>query len=261
MEDDVHFAQTKASLLFNVLKLFSLLEQLVALENTLNGVIFPHDEVMSISALCKSNGLKLHLDGARIWHVAAETGTALSVLCEPFDSVSLCFSKGLGAPVGSCLVGSKPFIKKAKAFRKLFGGGMRQSGFLAAAAAYSLTKNYPLIPQVHNLAKRLSRGLESIGVKILLPADTCMVFYDPAPVGLEYSDILEAAAKLPDPVFLGGSRLVVHIQTSEQAVEDILSLIAGMAMKRRLAGGSIDHNAESEGITGDNVYVRIRKPH
>ncbi len=136
----------------------------------------------------------MHLDGARIWHVAAETGTPLKELCDPFDSVSLCFSKGLGntlrllvlyfthtligyegAPVGSCLVGSKAFIDKARRFRKLFGGGMRQTGSLAAYSAYALTHNFPLLPVVHDLTKRLEKGLEEIGVEITSRAETCMV--------------------------------------------------------------------------------------
>ena len=138
--------------------------QIIELENTLNGSIFPQDEVIRISEYAKSMGMRMHLDGARIWHVAAETGLTLKELCDPFDSVSLCFSKGLGscfttckyvylatdrhfvfvgAPVGSCLVGSQELIKRAKWFRKLFGGGMRQTGYLAGCAAYALTHNFP----------------------------------------------------------------------------------------------------------------------
>lgn len=134
----------------------------------------------------------MHLDGARIWHVAAETGTSIKELCDPFDSASLCFSKGLGdyrlwlycqlflifykgAPVGSCLVGPKDFIAKARWFRKLFGGGMRQIGFLSGCAAYALTKNFPQLPRVHALAKKAEAGLEEIGASILSRAETCMV--------------------------------------------------------------------------------------
>jgi len=134
----------------------------------------------------------MHLDGARIWHVAAETGISLKVLCEPFDSVSLCFSKGLGmicsifymqllktlclgAPIGSVLVGTKEYITRARRIRKLFGGGMRQTGVLAGSAAYALTHHFPLLPRAHALAKRLQKGLEDIGVTITSPAETCMV--------------------------------------------------------------------------------------
>lgn len=119
--------------------------------------------------------MMIHLDGARLWHVAVEARMSLSALCAPFDSASLCFSKGLGAPVGACLVGSKAFINKARWFRKAFGGGMRQTGILAACAAYALSHNFPQLPRVHELARRLKRGLEDLGVGTLCPTETCMV--------------------------------------------------------------------------------------
>lgn len=138
----------------------------------------------------------MHLDGARIWHVAVETGLSMKEICDPFESVSLCLSKGLGkissisfffhlhysadhrppgAPIGTCLVGTKAFITKSRWFRKLFGGGMRQTGYLVGCAAYALTHNFPLLPRVHALAKHMQQGLEAIGVGILSPAETCIV--------------------------------------------------------------------------------------
>lgn len=149
--------------------------KVIALENTLNGTILPQDEVIAISNFARSEGILMHLDGARLWHVVAETGTSLAELCEPFDTVSLCFSKGLGAPVGSCLVGKADVIHRAKRFKKLFGGGMRQIGSLAGAAAYAVTYHMPLLPRVHELAKVLERGLEEAGCEILSRAETCMV--------------------------------------------------------------------------------------
>lgn len=135
----------------------------------------------------------MHLDGARLWHVAAETGTSMKELCDPFDSVSLCFSKGLGkrgghlrrmhrsryligTPVGSCLAGTRDFITRARWFRKLFGGGMRQIGLLAGCAAYALNHNFSQLPRVHSLARKLEVGLRELGV-LILSADTCMVWY------------------------------------------------------------------------------------
>jgi len=171
--------------------------QVIALENTLNGTIFPQDEIIKICNYAHSLGMKTHLDGARIWHVAIETRKSIKDLCEPFDSISVCFSKGLGqyirsiagrvvrilnnmsmasgAPIGSCLVGTKEFITKARRFRKILGGGMRQTGILAASAAFALTHNFPQLPRVHALAKRLEAGLEDIGAIILSRAETCMV--------------------------------------------------------------------------------------
>ncbi|KAG5635999.1 hypothetical protein H0H81_009426 [Sphagnurus paluster] len=216
--------------------LFSAPTEVIALENTLKGTIFPQEDIIAISKYAHSHGIKMHLDDARIWHVAVETQTPIKALCDPFDTVSLCFSKGLGAPVGSCLVGPKEFIAKARWFRKLFGGGMRQTGFLAACAAYALTHNFPQLERVHALAKRLEAGLESIGVDITSRAETCMVFYDPTPIGVTYDEIAERGSALPEPLFLGGSRLVVHFQTSEAAVSDFLAVVGDLATEKKAAG-------------------------
>ena len=159
LDDDVHYAATRV----------------ISLENTLNGTILPQSEIRAISAFARSEGIAMHLDGARLWHVVAETGHPLAELCEPFDTVSLCFSKGLGAPIGSCLVGSKSVIKQARKFRKLFGGGMRQVGSLSGAAAYAVSNHMPLLPKVHELAKKLEKGLEEAGCEITSRAETCMV--------------------------------------------------------------------------------------
>lgn len=238
ISSDVHFAPT----------------EVVTLENTLNGTIIPQEEVIAISDYVHAQGLKMHLDGARIWHVAAETVTPIKELCDPFDSVSLCFSKGLGAPVGSCLVGTKEFITKARWFRKLFGGGMRQTGILSASAAYALTHNFPLLPRVHALTKRLEAGLEDIGASILSRAETCMIFYDPSPVGVTYDEIAERASDLPEPLYLGGSRLVLHIQTSDAAVDDFLGVVRQLAEEKRRAG-FVKPEGQVNGAFKD-VYVR-----
>ncbi|KAJ7655048.1 pyridoxal phosphate-dependent transferase [Mycena polygramma] len=237
--------------------------EVVALENTLNGTIFPPEEIIAISEYVHSLGKKMHLDGARLWHVAAETETPIKELCDPFDSVSLCFSKGLGlwfdlfasAPIGSCLVGSTAFISKARWMRKLFGGGMRQTGILAASAAYALTFNFPLLPAVHTLTKRLEAGLEEIGVEITSRAETCMVFYDPSTVGVSYDEIADRASDLPEPLILGASRLVVHIQTSESAIEDFLSVVRQLAQEKK-AAGFVKPEATPNGSGYKNIYVR-----
>ncbi|KIJ68726.1 hypothetical protein HYDPIDRAFT_24979 [Hydnomerulius pinastri MD-312] len=234
--------------------------RLICLENTLNGTIFPQSDIIEISEFAHSNDIPMHLDGARLWHVAAETMTPISDLCAPFDSVSLCFSKGLGAPVGTCLVGPKAFIDKARWFRKSFGGGMRQTGILAGSVAYALTHNFPQLPRVHKLAKRLQDGLEERGVDILSPAETCMVFYDPSSIGVEYWEVVERAAALPNPIHLTGSRLVVHIQTSEEAVNDFLALIDKLKAEKLNAGfvPSTDRSLDNGGVK--NVYVRAKRP-
>ena len=211
-------------------------------------------DVIAISDFARSKGVPVHLDGARIWHVAAETGISFKELVDPFDSVSVCFSKGLGmvpflverddcrnntlcigAPVGSMLLGPTDFIKRARRFRKLFGGGLRQIGSLAGCAAYALNNNFEKLPKVHALRKRLEDGLLSIGAEIFV-SETCMVFYDPSPLGLDYDEIAKGASELKEPLILGGSRLVVHIQTTEQAVEDFLALVASLAEQKKKEG-------------------------
>ncbi|KAH7911225.1 pyridoxal phosphate-dependent transferase [Hygrophoropsis aurantiaca] len=234
--------------------------RIIALENTLNGTIIPQDEIEIISKYAHDHDIIMHLDGARIWHVAAETGLSMKTLCNPFDSVSLCLSKGLGAPIGTCLVGSKKFITKARWFRKMFGGGMRQTGFLSGAAAYALTHNFPLLPRVHSLAKRMQQGLEELGVGILSPAETCMLFYDPAPIGVEYWEIVERASQLPNPIKINGSRLVLHIQSSPQAVEDFLELIRTLKEEKAAAGWTIADMRPQKKSAFRDVYVKAVRP-
>lgn len=232
----------------------------IELENTLNGTIIPQEDVIAISEFAHSNGIKMHLDGARIWHVAAATATPMKELCDPFDSVSLCFSKGLGAPIGSCLVGTKEFITRARWFRKLFGGGMRQTGFMAASAAYALTHHFPLLPAVHARAQRLQDGLKEIGVKITSGAETCMVFFDPSPIGVSYAELVDRASKLPSPIKLGGSRLVVHIQTSDETVDDFLALVRQLAQEKKDSGFVYsEQSAKANGSAKQSIYVKVAK--
>ncbi|EPS99142.1 hypothetical protein FOMPIDRAFT_1031052 [Fomitopsis schrenkii] len=234
---------------------------LIELENTLNGTIIPQKDVIEIAEFAHANDIKMHLDGARIWHVAAETGISLSELCAPFDSVSLCFSKGLGAPIGSCLVGSKDFITRARWFRKLFGGGMRQTGFMSASAAYALTHHFPLLPRVHALTRKLEKGLEDIGVRITSRAETCMVFYDPSPIGLSYAELVTRASQLPEPIILGGSRLVVHIQTAEDTIDDFVALVRQLAQEKKDAGFVYsEEQQKANGVGRSSIYVKVKAP-
>lgn len=227
--------------------------QVIALENTLDGAVFPQEEVIRISEFASKAGIMMHLDGARLWDVAAETGTPLKELCHPFDSISLCFSKGLGTPIGSCIVGAEDFITRARWYRKLFGGGMRQIGLLAGCAAYALNHNFPQLPLVHALARRLEVGLRNLGVRIL-SAGTCMVFYDPAPLGIEYDEISERAATLPEPITISSSRsrLVVHVQTEGQAVDDFLALVKTISEEKKVAG--FVPLPQGKQIAADNIY-------
>ncbi|WVF70878.1 hypothetical protein IAT40_005672 [Kwoniella sp. CBS 6097] len=229
--------------------------KLICLENTLSGIIFPQVEVVKIGELAKKHGIGMHLDGARIWNVAAaeiekrgldptkeeDRQTVLTELIAPFDSASLCLSKGIGAPIGSATVGSREFIERAKWFRKAFGGGIRQSGGLAASADYALDNHFPRLAETHRLARRLEAGLKELGCDILAPVDTNMVFFQPKKIGLSLDAVMARLAALPDPIIVGRERCVLHHQTSPQAVEDFIACVRDMKEELQANGnGSLE---------------------
>jgi threonine aldolase len=144
--------------------------KLLCLENTHNiggGSIWPLESLSAVTDAGRRHGLALHLDGARLWHASAATGVSESKYAEHFDSVSVCFSKALGAPVGSCLAGPRDFIARARRFKQQIGGGFRQAGIIAAGALYALEQHRSRLPEVHALATRFSQGLAQIpGISI-----------------------------------------------------------------------------------------------
>ena len=147
---------------------------LVCLENTSNrgcGKCWPAEAVASVARVAREHELKLHLDGARLWNASVATGTPLAELAEPFDSVSVCFSKGLGAPVGSALVGSEAFVDRARRFRKMLGGAMRQAGIIAAGALYALDHHRDRLADDHANARTLAEGLAGLEGIWLDPAE------------------------------------------------------------------------------------------
>jgi threonine aldolase len=150
----------------------------VALENTINfwgGRVVPLEAQRSVAATCRRRGVALHLDGSRIWNAAVAAATTEQELSDGADSVNVCFSKGLGAPVGSALAGTRAFIAEARRARKLFGGGMRQAGVLAAAALVAL-ETRDRLAEDHALARRLAQGLAGIpGVSLPYGCDTNIV--------------------------------------------------------------------------------------
>jgi threonine aldolase len=152
---------------------------LVSLENTMNkggGSIYTLDEVRPIRALCQEKGLKLHLDGARLFNALVETGESPADWGAQFDTISICLSKGLGCPIGSVLLGTKADIKRAKKVRKVFGGGMRQAGFLAAAGIYALDHQVERLKEDHHRARVLGQFLvQAPQVAEVLPVATNIV--------------------------------------------------------------------------------------
>lgn len=155
---------------------------LVSIENTANragGTFYNLQQMQELSKICKENNLKYHLDGARIFNAITETKDSTLDIGKEFDSISVCFSKGLGTPAGSVLLGTKEFIAKARRVRKVFGGGMRQVGFLAAAAIYALDNNIERLNEDHKRAKELGNILASLPyVDSVIPVETNIVIFN-----------------------------------------------------------------------------------
>ncbi|HPT02911.1 MAG TPA: GntG family PLP-dependent aldolase [Bacteroidales bacterium] len=157
------------------------LTHLVCVENTMNkggGAVYDFNELIAIQKVCRENNLMYHLDGARLFNAIVETGKTPADFGQLFDSISICLSKGLGAPVGSVLIGNKEFIRKARRIRKVFGGGMRQAGFLAAAGKYALLNNIQRLKEDHARARRIGEMLRNLPfVNEIVPIDTNMIFF------------------------------------------------------------------------------------
>ncbi|KAJ2140531.1 Threonine aldolase [Coemansia sp. RSA 564] len=200
---------------------------LIALENTFSGVIMPVEDMRDISELARSHNIPVHLDGSRLWNASAATGISLAEYSQHADSVNLCLSKGMGCPVGAVLVGSHAFIDKARHFRKVFGGGWRQAGLLAACGLYAIDHIWPTMPKSHELARRLADGMCSLGFELVLPVETNMVLLSLEEERRAACDaLIEAVAKegvTLGVVYEGSLRLVVHHQIDDACVELILS--------------------------------------
>ncbi len=155
---------------------------LISLENTVNragGSYYQLSEIKKIKQLCVKHNLPLHLDGARIFNALIETNDLASTIGNEFNSISVCLSKGLGAPVGSVLLGDKQFIKQARRVRKVFGGGMRQAGFIAAAGIYALDNNITRLKDDHNRAKEIETVLKSQPyIESMLPVDSNIIIFN-----------------------------------------------------------------------------------
>ncbi len=206
--DDFHFARTR----------------LLALENTIGGKVLPAEYVQQATALAREHGLATHLDGARLFNAAVATDTSLTQLCQPFDSVSLCFSKGLGTPMGSALVGSQALIDRARRWRKVVGGGMRQAGIIAAACQHALDHHVADLAHDHRRAARLAEGLAVFPAIEVTSQATNMVF-----VQIDKAHIAPLAAWLKEHgvliELLYATRVVVHRDISDSDIEQVLDII------------------------------------
>ncbi|MBZ5521639.1 MAG: low specificity L-threonine aldolase [Acidobacteriia bacterium] len=195
---------------------------LIVLENTLNlagGTIFPQDAADEICDRAHEAGLPVHLDGARIFNAAAATGKSVAELSRKFDSVMVCFSKGLAAPVGSMLMGNKQFVERARAVRKAMGGGMRQAGILAAACLVALEKMPARLKEDHENARALAEGLAQIrGIRIdAKKVVTNILVFDVSGTGMEAPDFnqkLAGRGVLGNAIGPDQMRLVTHLDVS-----------------------------------------------
>ncbi|MBM4171620.1 MAG: low specificity L-threonine aldolase [Ignavibacteria bacterium] len=208
--------------------------KLIEVENTHNragGTINPIDNIKSLSNLTKKYNLKFHLDGARIWNASVETGIAPSKYALYFDSVSCCLSKGLGAPIGSIIAGSKEFVKEAYRLRKAWGGGMRQVGIIAAAGLFALKNNIERLKDDHINAKLFAERLAEIkNVKIDLElVETNIVMFTPRNItSTEFQKKAKEKGLLLGSGKVGEIRAVTHMDVSKQEIEEATKIISNI---------------------------------
>ena len=204
---------------------------LVCLENTVNragGSYYSLNAIKEISEVTKKNNLKLHLDGARIFNALAETGDSPMETAKYFDSISICFSKGLGCPVGSVLVGDKDFIKKARRVRKVLGGGMRQAGILASAGIYALDNNITRLKEDHIRAQKISEVLKTASyVDSLLPVTTNIIIFTVKDPMTSQEFIVKLAEKGVKGIAFGKKmvRFVTHLDFDDAMLEKTLKAL------------------------------------
>lgn len=197
--------------------------RVISLENTLNGMLMPLSEVQRISKWAREHGIKMHLDGARLWEVAASGAGSIKDFAECFDTLTLCFSKGLGAPIGSILLGTKSTIKQARWTRKSIGGGLRQSGVVAAAARVAVDETFGsdpsgkdgLLKKSHEMATRVAKIWTDLGGKLTYPPHTNMVWLDLKDAGCSDARINELGRE--QGLRLLGGRIICHYQSYQNA--------------------------------------------
>ena len=207
------------------------ISKLVSVENTMNkggGSYYDFGEFIKIRKVVDDNSLKFHLDGARIFNALVESNDDIKAYGDFFDTISICLSKGLGAPIGSVLLGSKEEIKRARRVRKVFGGGMRQAGYLAAAGIYALDNNIDKLKADHDRARTIGKELESCSfVTDVMPIDTNILIFS-------VDDVQDVLAKLKEKEVLGIAfgpkeiRFVTHLDFTDDMLEETVSVLRRM---------------------------------
>jgi threonine aldolase len=210
---DIHFARSR----------------LLALENTIGGRVLPMSYVQAATELAHARGLATHLDGARLFNAVVKLGIDPSEAVKGFDSVSVCLSKGLGAPVGSVLLGSQDFVTQARRWRKVLGGGMRQAGILAAAGIYALEHHVARLAQDHANAAFLAEGLRALGFSVEPPQTNILYVNIPA------AQVQDLARRLAVQGIIASvaehTRLVTHLDVTRADLESVLEAFAAFSSR------------------------------
>lgn len=245
LSDDIHACPTK----------------LISLENTLSGIVMPLEECQRISSWAREHGIGMHLDGARLWEAAAAGGETqeeqvalLKEYCKCFDTISLCFSKGLGAPIGSIVVFSSPQLReRARHVRKAIGGGLRQAGVVTAAARVSVEDTFlgGKLRACHDRARQISEMWQSLGGKVSNPVETNMVWIDLEAAGISKLDFIALGEKA-GLRFMGG-RLVVHYQIGDEAVQRLSKVFEAV-----LKGKSLEANGSAVEIPPEKLAESVK---
>ena len=210
---------------------------LVELENTMNGPggrVFPQEHIDDICALAHGRGIPVHMDGARLFNAAVASGVEAKRIARDCDSICFCLSKGLGTPAGSLLLGTKDFITQAKCIRQMLGGGMRQTGILAAAGLYALEHHVERLAEDHANARRLAEGLAEIkGIDLdLATVETNMVYFDSTGTGLSADDFVERLWERDVLAMTSGPssiRFVTHLDVTREGIDRALDAIRDIA--------------------------------
>lgn len=202
---------------------------LVCIENTHNragGTVYPLDEIKRVSKVCRDNNLKLHLDGARIFNASVESGVSVKDYASQADSITFCFSKGLGAPIGSILCGEVDFITRAHKFRKILGGGMRQAGIIAAGALYAIENNVERLKDDHKNAKHFADEISKLPYVVIdmESVQTNIVVFNTTRDAAKIKDVLEGKGVLVTNEGKDRMRAVFHMDVSAEQTEQAIEI-------------------------------------
>ncbi|GAP90322.2 putative threonine aldolase [Rosellinia necatrix] len=238
LSDDVHACPTRV----------------ISLENSLNGLVMPLEEARRISTFARENGILMHCDGARLWEVVAAGAGSLADFCACFDTISLCFSKGLGAPIGSIVVGSKDLIKQGRWVRKSIGGGLRQSGVVTAAARVAVDVTFGkdsngqdgLLKATHATAQRVEKMWTGLGGRMRYPVETNMCWLDLESLGCSAARFEQLGKEVG--LKLLGNRLITHYQIGEEALQKLAAVFQQVAQESTAGVQSV--KVQATGIYG-----------